>query len=727
MPSFDPTSVPLSVRGSTFVAVRFRRDLAGDDRFEFLPNVRVESYHIASGRTLASAQFSYIVDDTDPNTPFPFAWEQLWPLAATSPYVVQADDEILVYEFTAAGQRLLVFDGVAVIPQVNQAGKVATTFTAISVGVRLRDRVVGGAVMRDADTPQTSGNEVDTDLPTWFNPTVNGKTRPNRTPTGYAVHEGDPDAYHAFLDEMMLSPSGTTPATPDFWTLADFVTYLMWVYNSAEEWVKNPRSATGDSLADYLSAVTPEDGQTIDLTDPSTYAFEPIIIRSYDATGKAWDDAVEEQLGYYGFHLFLNTREDPDDPGAPLNEYIIYRVDGLDMAAPVELWYPPRGASLLDGLADFTGFAIGRDHHEPFNAVDVETAQVEYEASLILACGFSPDAADVSTPNNFSHSQLANASGPTRRKYRYFTFDSIGLGHWDFGGASFVTGQPGDLSPILGAEKDGVWPYVNRQRRGLQELLAIDSLGAPRKAELAISSDYAGAYPAVWDRTGTWRSLGASGWKLDDLDLAVWITCDNPESWHIPRDSTDPHRAGDVVRVISALAGADTSQRFWLRLTVRFKGDLGIDASAEPRVSSPLRFVTRRRIDARDHWLKQIAHESSVYNTTGKPIIVRDDTAKARAHAESLRFANEFPAVAGSVSIPWINHSIGVGDLISRINGRDVDLNTAAAGPVGEGPRYPAVVSVSYTCQNPQTTTLKLTDRRAEIEAAAHGYGGPRS
>ena len=40
----------------------------------------------------------------------------------------------------------------------------------------------------------------------------------------------------------------------------------------------------------------------------------------------------------------------------------------------------------------------------------------------------------------------------------------------------------------------------------------------------------------------------------------------------------------------------------------------------------------------------------------------------------------------------------------------------------GEGVRYPVVVAVSLTCQNPQTTTFKITDRRSEPESVTHGW-----
>ena len=128
------------------------------------------------------------------------------------------------------------------------------------------------------------------------------------------------------------------------------------------------------------------------------------------------------------------------------------------------------------------------------------------------------------------------------------------------------------------------------------------------------------------------------------------------------------------------------------------------------RRSRPLEKADRPRLDA--------------FNATGQNATARDDTDKAKAHAEALRLAQEFPPIAGSFTVPWISHAVGVGDLISEISGRDVSLIANAGTPAGEGPRYPSVVGVSWDCQR-QSTTFRLSDRRSEPEDANHGYGPP--
>jgi hypothetical protein len=728
--TLDPGAL-LAAQATQFLVVRFDRTATGADRFQVLPNVRVDSYHYQEGPVVPTAQFSYVLDDTDPSSPFPYLIEQLWPLAASGRYVVQADDELLVYAYDQAGNRTLVGDYFASIPQVEMGHGLSVSFAGAGVGIRLWDEPIGDAVYRDADrtTSTDVGDTVDTGLPVWFNP--GGK--PNATPDGYDVHEGADNAYPCFLDDRLPQVPGATPTVPAFWTLGGMIRYLFVVHNQSSDptgnpWVNDPVAPTGVTIDDYLHELTPASGDTgyMDPSNPATYTAKPITIRSYDATGKALLEAAAEQLGYYGFRVFLNTREDPADPGAPLNEVVIYRVDGRDMVAPKALFFPPDRSLLTQGVPDFSGLALARDNVGAANEFFVETAPVEYQVGLVLAPGFpilAADAASSTAIKAFETSALANAPGATRKKYRYYAFDEAGLGHWDYGSATFVTANVSSLDDVFGTPKEGVRQYAVRLRRALETLFAVDDQGNKIKAQLLISRDYAGPVPGIWNGSGTWRNLGDSGWKLDDDSLSVWLTASNPEKWKVVKGD-DGIVPGDVVRGITSQAnpsGSDT--RFYLRLECVIRGDLGIDAVAEKRAASPMRYPVRRRVEARDHWKKQVVHTSSGYNTTGSPYTVRDDTDKAQAQADAMRAAREMPPVAGSYTAPWVTRAVGIGDLISQINGRNIDLLANAGAAAGEGPRYPAVVGVSVACQNPQATQVKLSDRRTEPEDAGHGYG----
>jgi hypothetical protein len=98
------------------------------------------------------------------------------------------------------------------------------------------------------------------------------------------------------------------------------------------------------------------------------------------------------------------------------------------------------------------------------------------------------------------------------------------------------------------------------------------------------------------------------------------------------------------------------------------------------------------------------------------PVVIRDDTDAAMAHAYQLRSAYEFPPLAGSITIPYITTYYEVGDRIEQVAGRNVSLTTNIGQDQGEAPTYPWVVGVSWSFEGDrQSTTLQLSDRRADI------------
>jgi hypothetical protein len=722
--NFTPYSPPLDAAASVFVVARY-----SDGETSVLPNVKCLSIHYSEGAVPPTAQFEYVLDDTDPDSPFPISFEEIWPLDATGPYVVQADDELVVVEYPEDGDPILCFHGFAQIPQADmEPGGQRVTFVASGVAVRLWDSVIGGGVFRPTCDPQT-GTPVATELPAWFNP----GGRPNCSPSGedgHDVDEGEASAHPVFIqDDTDAGEQGQVK-----WTLGKFVRYLCWVHNPDETYVKNPVAPQG-TLDDFFKAITPKGGgQYFDVSDASTYEAEPIEIRSVDVTGRCWVEAMAEQLHRYGFELFFNLTV--DGGGNVEDRIVIYRKDGLDGVAPLPLRHPPAGGDLLRESPGFDALALARDAHGAANEWTVETAPAQYEVSIVLAPGFEIAATDADSPADYDRAKVEaeGVDAATRKKYRYWTADEAGLGHWDHatsawvsGATSFLPGSPLSLDDVLGKPDNGAPRYVARPRPGTDTLLSTDDLGRPRRATLEISTDYAGKAPALSDGTGTWRNVGSTTWKLDAVGLGVWIAsnADNPDDWKLPRNDGTVAK-GDVVRVVKSQASPDaTWKRFYLRLTTVIEGDRGIAATAKKRPAAPSRFAIRRRVDAKDHFKLQTVCKSSRFNDADVPadFLVRDDTADAKAHAEAMRSAHEMPATAGQVRIPWISHSYGVGDWIAGVDGLGIDLNLAAGGPAGESPKYPFVVGVSYNCQNPQATTLVLSDHRAEPD---RGYDPER-
>ena len=103
-------------------------------------------------------------------------------------------------------------------------------------------------------------------------------------------------------------------------------------------------------------------------------------------------------------------------------------------------------------------------------------------------------------------------------------------------------------------------------------LFSLDANRKPLRAQLSISTNYAGTQPGLWDGSGTWQPVG-SGFELLRDRLGVWINAANPNAWNIQasRVAGAPYPAGVVRGVEDQVAGG--SRRFTLRLTCVIEGD----------------------------------------------------------------------------------------------------------------------------------------------------------
>jgi hypothetical protein len=704
--SFDlePYAAPLA--GSAAVVGVFSYDptLPSDQRYALAPNVRCESIQYREGPEPPVARFSYLLDDSAGTADYPSQFEQLWPIDADGPYVVRNDERVVVLATTPSGRNRVLFDGFAQVPQVDLTpSSQRVSFLAVGVAIRCWDSPIGGRLQRHADDPQ-GGAVVSVDLPARFNP----DGQPNCTPDGYDVNQSKPAAwYPVFLDpDLDRQPDPRT-----FWTLGKFVRYILGVHNDGT-YVKNPDFSQLDAL---LQVRAPLEGSGfVDPDKTGDYTAADVVIRDFDATNLPWPDALSLQLGYAGFGMRFVTGE--DGAGEPWQTLQVYRKDGAGQAAPLDLELPGRGAELDPARCNVASLSLARDSRSIVNAITIETQQRRVELSVVLAPGFTPTAGDetAGSRSQFLRANLSTASGDVRRKYRYYVADEAGDGHWDAATSAWLTAAL-DLSAIFPSNQQGNLTYVRRLRPGSNTLLSRDSRGQPRKAQLALSRDYGGPAPAVWNGSGTWQPI-AGGWELLEHRLGILVTVEDPESWPIgDYTGANPQEPSQTLRGVTSQANPSApNTRFAIRLTTAIEDDLMLPAVTAARPASPTRFTLRRRVDARDHFALETIAARSLYNQGSQPVTLRDDTERALAHAQQLRAAHEFPPLAGSVTIPSLISAFRVGDRIGRINGRDISFQTNIGSGQGESPVYPVIVALTWDLSGQrQATILELADRTA--------------
>jgi hypothetical protein len=710
---YDSSYASLGQFATPCTVYRFLDTLTGDARWQIMPNVVCDSIQVRAGATAPVARFRYLLDDLiAASEGWPTQFDDIWPLDAQGRYVFGVDDRVVVYAVTPYGAERVLFDGHCQIPQVDiEPSGQSVTFVATGVAQRLWDLPIGGRVQRGADDPN-AGAAIQTDLPTRFNPRDgDGKERKNCTPADWDEQRTDPaTAYPVFLDDAIERTTDPRRA----WTLSGAVRYLLAVHND-ERYVTNPDFTDLDEI---LKSQSPDVGGIYDL-DGSDFTAEDILVRDYDATNKPWPVAVGELLRYAGFDLRFVTTQ--DDAGDPVNRIEIYRTDADRDREPKTVWLDEQGATLDPARNSVQGLHMARDLNSVVNAFSVETPPRKVEISVVLAPGFliaSGDASDANRPTYLS-GRLKDATKEVRRKYRQYVADEAGDGHWSYTHSAWrdsesFTDSTLDLSPVF-PDEDGAATYVKRLRPGKQKVITTDSAGVARKARLSYSTDYVGVSPSVWDGSGTWEDIPDSQWRLLPDRLGIEFNKENPEAIGLGEGK-------GALRGITAQAAPTTEiPQFFLRLTTVIDDDIMLAAVTSKRDASPTIFNRRRRIDARDHFEKWDVHSSSPWftGTSDEDLVsIRDDTEKALAHARALQSANEFPPLAGSITIPGIVNAYEVGDRISTISGREITLRANTNISQGESEAYPIVVSVAWSFSGVQMTTLQLSDRRAEVAKA---------
>lgn len=720
--TFDPYQVPLDRTAARVFVWRYDPDADEEERYTWLPNVRCEAIGQREGAEPGSAEFRYAFDPQLGDPQAPSRVEHVYSLDATGPYVLHHDERIVVGRLRADGSLQLLFDGFAQIPQATLSSAMeAVTFQALATPCRCWDTPIGGAVFRNADKPEDIVDTT-TGRPTRFNDQLKANATDEDQDSG-----PDDRPYPVFLDPLVCASRkiGRT------WSIGMAVRYLIMVGNPGEEYVENPPffapgvflpDETIPVLENTLSAIVPvPDGGTIDWSDLNTFSLEPIPAPAYDATGKAWPEAVEELISPHGFGLAFRLSVDGGEPKWTAE---IYRKDRPQRLKALLL--AKAGGVLDPGRANVSQLKLQRDVSHLANEWIVDTEPKRYEASFVLAAGFVPDVADdvVPTPKKFNRGggdagEGANAYDTV--KYRRYVFDEAGDEHWGIEYDLMVANVATPLDDVFG---DDI--YALRRRPGLGTLFSTDSRGIARKAMLHVSTDYAGPKPGVWDRTGHWQEVKRGDWELLKDRLGITLTMPKPQDWNIgdEKGTNKPFPTGKV-KLITEMTRVPPPGKVipTFRLTCVIEGDQDIAAVAKRRGASPTKFVVQRRDDSRDRFKLQMISRHSYLSDGKKDVAARDDTEKAGSHAAARRRSRESARFAGSVVIPRFTDGYRIGDRIRRVRGREIDLRTNV-GVDEESPEYATVVGIDWTFAGRNATILQLSDRRAEVAAAGAYVGG---
>jgi hypothetical protein len=744
--SFDLSPVPGGQATQALPIIVALFQPGEDNPYTILPNVRCLRIDYREGPEPPLARFQYLMGDLfQVAVGWPAQFERLWPIDAQGSYVVLTDDRLVVLtqippaEPDGDPKVIVLFDGFAQVPQADLSGAgQSVTFVAVGVAARLWDSPIKNRVQRDATgTGTTDGSaDVEVELPCRFNPADNsvgseGGYVGNRVAdTEYTV-DGD-NKFPVFLDPLCVERNGGFGFDVGFWTVADALKYLIEVHPSPVDeedfpYVEYPPFDTLDIV--LTTDAPPNDG----ILNSGDAVSSDVKIRDYDASNRAVPDVMAELLRYCGFTMAFYIDTDPD--GFPETHLRIVRRDGLAKAAPKLLYLAAAGTGTLNLAANnVTELHLARDMNDLMNQWTVETALKQYEITVRLAPGFELNTADAANRKPFILSNMTDATGSQRRMYRWWIADECNDGHWNMLTSKWVATKTTNLFASIFPPKDGLSTYVDRYRPGSNTLISKDAEGKPLKAVLEIFQGGYSEDPELETEldNGQWLTIPhGHGWRLLEDRLGIEITVNDPEEWTTGMNASPDgtHKAIPKVSTVTWTATPTQQTAFELRLTTVVEGDQRIDhdaVTAKARVASPTLFDRERSIDGKDHFQKCLITKSSRYYETQRdkdgnagdgsnPLVVRDDSAAAKTHAEQLRAAHEFPTLAGSATVPFITDYYQIGDRVKIVRGRNASLQVNVAVDQGEAPTYPWITAFAWDFTgDQQRTVLQFSDRRAE-------------
>ena len=251
------------------------------------------------------------------------------------------------------------------------------------------------------------------------------------------------------------------------------VRYLCNRHNADQTYVNNPAGSFIDQVLDSRSPVDGGDGGLLS-GQAGGFTSSDLIVPDHPASGKAWPAVIRDLLAPNGFGMAF--RVDTDDSGTPSTTLDLFRLQDGSSANLKDLYLQPRGATLDPGQTNLGAAELARDMSRVANAITVESGLVRYEASFILAPGFSISASDAASASGLA---VFDRSDPNFAKtnhdaYRLYVLDETGEGHWDRPSSNLSKTIP-KLDALLNDDGAGSTPnYVIRRRAPIGTLFSVD-------------------------------------------------------------------------------------------------------------------------------------------------------------------------------------------------------------------------------------------------------------
>lgn len=663
----------------------------------------------------------------------------------TTPVGYHRQIEVRMLDEDDEPTRVLAWGFIARQPQtINDASE------KVEIEARLDQHVFGGPLTDYPTWDTVSDAQIDVQRGLVFNPEIDEEIKPNCSDKQHDL--ADPEDEDDFYYVLDPESARTTPArfmqdqTPGLWTLPRAVHMLCWHLNPDEDYIKNP------SLEDLEDVLSDRDDliKNVDipfglwlpaaldaLLIPAEYGWQ--LVHSLNS-----DDERETRMRFYkrgsGITKQLHMQrpgETKDLKGTNVDEFsATYSI--VDLANRIECYgdYVKKEDTfeLVKGWSDDDDSldlaALEKDQPDaiakPFvgrkwilnEAGDYNDTRTEITEAFDLS-----DVFDITTPyrrRKFERclSQHTDADDKESNGYRvdWFNHNAAAAAVAWSSTLKVTAGQVVSYSSYLylalADSLNSAPPGASWQEIGWVAVSSWDSgttyndgdqatySGIRYRAKNGPHTNYIPpSSPNEWENMeadlvgGAWQKVK---WPFSVLEKECGILFEGP---------TPPDALWNYM-----LAEPEKAR---VRITATVRGDSRLTGIATRRSQSPNGLNIALVLNVRDKFQNSEVRPGSLFASSAS--IARNDQTAINTYAETVRNIEDAAQVGCSIRLEGVDHDeYQIGDLIDKVDGRNLSLDGYVASAGSVTPRRPQVIGFNYLVAGGQRVELLLESFKQE-------------
>lgn len=507
-------------------------------------------------------------------------------------------------------------------------------------------------------------------MPIQFNPLIDGKIEANMSS---AVNASAASSHLWVSPESVRTAAARTAnaQTASEWTLARAVHSLCWAANPSETFITNP---TYEELIGDPNASPPSTGPFTDAPDVKNVELP---------RGRYLPELLDLLLQPFGYSWFVSPSL--EDDGTAKNNLRFFK---LGQGQEVEVYFQRPGEDLDLALSNVPNLEIGWNIADVANVIIGHGSQKEIELTVELYRGWA-ESDDALTADDLV--RVDGDSDADALIYSQFKEKPNVWRKWVLNeGGDYcstrtsvrpIPADPFDLTSILG-------PLSVPRRRKFGRCLALD-IDRDRRAPYIEYRD-----PAVAgdNDPGAWKPLDSDALQIQERPEILDKEC-------------GIYFGG--ARPPAALIALGANAR--LRITATIKADDRLAYTTSRGLAGPNGNEIELFVDLSDrfHYRKHctVADYASIFAADSGGFDTVDHTSDLEEFCRALRDVEQACRLTCDFTLFGIHPQYEIGQVVTRVNGRDIQLNRNAADWATK--LYPQITSITYDRAN-QATRLKV-------------------